>query len=136
MSTQSDQRSSWTPAVIATIVYRVVMIIVSIAFIWKKYRRPTRQFDGESLIGILISPHRTQASLLPSTEPPPRFASPRSLRAVSSNTPQGSSTTQRDYRMDSWERRAQYECSRRRTSSSQRSFQHSTDNGNVTNADV
>jgi hypothetical protein len=37
----------WTPPVIATIVYRVVMIIVSLAFIWKKYRRPRRQTDGE-----------------------------------------------------------------------------------------
>lgn len=47
MSSQIDQQAIWTPPVIATIVYRVVMIIVSIAFIWKKYRRPARQIDGE-----------------------------------------------------------------------------------------
>jgi hypothetical protein len=48
MSSQVDQQAIWAPPVIATIVYRVVMIIVSIAFIWKKYRRPARQIDGNS----------------------------------------------------------------------------------------
>jgi hypothetical protein len=47
MSSQGDQQAIWTPPVIATIVYRVVMIIVSIAFLWKKYRRPARHLDGE-----------------------------------------------------------------------------------------
>jgi hypothetical protein len=46
MSGSLAQQPIWTPPVIATIVYRVVMIIVSIAFIWKKYRRPARQIDG------------------------------------------------------------------------------------------
>jgi len=52
-----DQQAIWTPPVIATIVYRVVMIIVSIAFIWKKYRRPARQIDEEQLVGVLLPPY-------------------------------------------------------------------------------
>lgn len=54
MSGSVAQQPIWTPPVIATIVYRVVMIIVSIAFIWKKYRRPARQIDGNS---DLLTPH-------------------------------------------------------------------------------
>jgi hypothetical protein len=46
MSSQSDQQVIWTPPVITTTVYRVVMIIVSIAFIWIKYRRTARRIDG------------------------------------------------------------------------------------------
>jgi len=52
-----EQQAIWTPPVIATIVYRVVMIIVSIAFIWKKYRRPARQIDEEQLVGVLLPPY-------------------------------------------------------------------------------
>ncbi|KAH6718635.1 hypothetical protein BKA61DRAFT_712372 [Leptodontidium sp. MPI-SDFR-AT-0119] len=44
----------WTPEVIATIVYRVVMVFVSLAFIWKEYRCVRPQLDEEQLIGILI----------------------------------------------------------------------------------
>ncbi|PMD55499.1 uncharacterized protein K444DRAFT_666723 [Hyaloscypha bicolor E] len=64
MPSQSNQQPIWTPPVIATIVYRVVMIIVSIAFIWKKYRRTARRIDEEQLIGLLLptynnhTPHR------------------------------------------------------------------------------
>jgi hypothetical protein len=47
MSLSAEQPSIWTPEVIATIIYRIVMILVSLAFIWKKYRRPTRQIDGK-----------------------------------------------------------------------------------------
>ena len=47
MSSELDQQSIWTPPVIATIACRVVMVIVSIAFIWKKYRRPVRVLDGK-----------------------------------------------------------------------------------------
>jgi hypothetical protein len=55
MSGALAQQPIWTPPVIATIVYRVVMIIVSIAFIWKKYRRPARQIDGNSTL-LTITP--------------------------------------------------------------------------------
>ncbi|CZR66567.1 uncharacterized protein PAC_16468 [Phialocephala subalpina] len=71
MSDQADLQSVWTPAAIATVVYRVIMIVVSIAFIWKKYRRPARQFD-EELIGVLLPTHhvrtrRPQSADLPRT---------------------------------------------------------------------
>lgn len=46
MSTAPNQPTIWTPEFISCIVYRVVMIIVSLAFIWKKYRRPARRIDG------------------------------------------------------------------------------------------
>jgi len=36
----------WTPETICTIVYRVVMILVSLAFLYRKYRRPVRSVDG------------------------------------------------------------------------------------------
>jgi hypothetical protein len=55
MSGSLAQQPIWTPPVIATIVYRVVMIIVSIAFIWKKYRRPGRQLDGNSALLTLTA---------------------------------------------------------------------------------
>jgi hypothetical protein len=57
----------WTPPVIATIVYRVVMIIVSLAFIGKKYRRPRRQTDGEftTIIPLYINlPRNINRSLI------------------------------------------------------------------------
>ncbi|KAL5314350.1 hypothetical protein ACEPPN_018776 [Leptodophora sp. 'Broadleaf-Isolate-01'] len=44
----------WTPEIIATVVYRVVMVFVSLAFIWKEYRCVRPQLDEEQLIGILI----------------------------------------------------------------------------------
>ncbi|KAK0100163.1 hypothetical protein ONS95_008502 [Cadophora gregata] len=44
----------WTPEIIATIVHRVVMVFVSLAFIWKEYRQQQPQFDEEQLISILI----------------------------------------------------------------------------------
>jgi len=56
MSGSLAEQPIWTPPVIATIVYRVVMIIVSIAFIWKKYRRPGRQLDGNSAL-LTLTPH-------------------------------------------------------------------------------
>lgn len=36
----------WTPEIIATVVYRVVMVFVSLAFIWKEYRCVRPQLDG------------------------------------------------------------------------------------------
>ncbi|KAH7403849.1 hypothetical protein BKA64DRAFT_461575 [Cadophora sp. MPI-SDFR-AT-0126] len=46
--------SLWTPEIIATIVYRVIMVLVSLAIIWKQYRQQTPQLDEEQLVGILI----------------------------------------------------------------------------------
>ena len=46
MSAPPDQPSIWTPESISCIVYRAVMIVVGIAFIWRKYRRPARHIDG------------------------------------------------------------------------------------------
>jgi hypothetical protein len=63
MSESLAQQPIWTPPVIATIVYRVVMIIVSIAFIWKKYRQPKRQLDGNSALPTL-TPHSSLLTLL------------------------------------------------------------------------
>lgn len=37
---------TWSPDVIVTVVYRVTMTLVSLAFIWMKYRRSTGRFDG------------------------------------------------------------------------------------------
>lgn len=37
----------WTPDVIATVVYRAIMVIVSLAFIWRAYRQPSREVDGK-----------------------------------------------------------------------------------------
>ncbi|KAH7308344.1 hypothetical protein BKA65DRAFT_559825 [Rhexocercosporidium sp. MPI-PUGE-AT-0058] len=44
----------WTPEIIATIVYRVIMILVSLAFIWREYRHVRPQLDEEQLISILV----------------------------------------------------------------------------------
>ena len=38
--------SLWTPEIIATIVYRIIMVLVSLAFIWKQYRQQEPQLDG------------------------------------------------------------------------------------------
>ena len=47
MSAPSDSTTIWTPETITNIVYRVTMIVVSLAFIWMKYRRqPVRPLDG------------------------------------------------------------------------------------------
>ncbi|TVY42167.1 hypothetical protein LSUB1_G001944 [Lachnellula subtilissima] len=51
-----DPSQVWTPDVIATVVYRVIMVIVSIAFIWRAYRQPVRVVDDEHVVGIII-PH-------------------------------------------------------------------------------
>jgi hypothetical protein len=67
-----DQPSIWTPEFISSIVYRAVMIIVSIAFIWKKYRRPARPIDGTSHPSPPTPPHpfpmTSIQTLTPSTE--------------------------------------------------------------------
>jgi hypothetical protein len=47
MSIPSNTPNPWTPDTISTVVYHVVMIIVSIAFIWRKYRQPVRSPDGK-----------------------------------------------------------------------------------------
>ncbi|KAE9376340.1 hypothetical protein N431DRAFT_462181 [Stipitochalara longipes BDJ] len=90
MSSQSNQSGIWTPPVIATIVYRVVMIIVSIAFIWKKYRRPARQIDEEQLVRVLLptynNPNRRPRSPNQATQPPRRKrtdSQPRRIRTPS-----------------------------------------------------
>ncbi|TVY37058.1 hypothetical protein LOCC1_G007270 [Lachnellula occidentalis] len=44
----------WTPDVIATVVYRIIMVIVSIAFIWRAYRQPVRAVDDEHVVGIIL----------------------------------------------------------------------------------
>ncbi|KAH8760168.1 hypothetical protein BGZ57DRAFT_611446 [Hyaloscypha finlandica] len=54
-----DHPSIWTPESISSIVYRAVMIIVSIAFIWRKYRRPARPIDEEQLIGVILPAYNT-----------------------------------------------------------------------------
>lgn len=91
MSGSVAQQPIWTPPVIATIVYRVVMIIVSIAFIWKKYRRPARQIDEEQLIGVLLPTHHRPLNRTRSTPhstisgvpgPPRRQTHPPTLRKV------------------------------------------------------
>ena len=38
--------SLWTPEIIATILYRVIMVLISLAFIWKQYRQQESQLDG------------------------------------------------------------------------------------------
>ncbi|TVY19347.1 hypothetical protein LARI1_G003570 [Lachnellula arida] len=44
----------WTPDVIATVVYRAIMVIVSIAFLWRAYRQPVRAVDDEHVVGIIL----------------------------------------------------------------------------------
>ncbi|PMD29707.1 hypothetical protein L207DRAFT_642249 [Hyaloscypha variabilis F] len=85
MSSQSNQSDIWTPPVVATIVYRVVMIIVSIAFIWKKYQ--------EQLISVLLPTYNsthlprppnqtTQSSRRKRTHSQPRRLRTPSLREI------------------------------------------------------
>ncbi|TVY55703.1 hypothetical protein LCER1_G005067 [Lachnellula cervina] len=54
----------WTPDVIATVVYRVIMVIVSIAFVWRAYRQPVRAVDDEHVVGMLLpnTPTRTASA--------------------------------------------------------------------------
>jgi hypothetical protein len=49
----------WTPETVCTIVYRVVMILVSLAFLYRKYRRPVRSVDGmlSRIEAIFIHPN-------------------------------------------------------------------------------
>ena len=49
MSSPVDQSNMWTPEIIATIIYRVVMIVVSIAFLWKQYQQRPVNLDGEKI---------------------------------------------------------------------------------------
>lgn len=89
MSGSVAQQPIWTPPVIATIAYRVVMIIVSIAFIWKKYRRPARQIDGSSALLTLTlhsSPRRSHSSLR-SVKPQSSFMNPQSCFPPSAQPP-------------------------------------------------
>ncbi|ATZ55361.1 hypothetical protein BCIN_11g06210 [Botrytis cinerea B05.10] len=38
-------QATWSPDVIATVVYRVTMVLVSLTYIWRKYRQPLRTDD-------------------------------------------------------------------------------------------
>lgn len=83
-----------TPDVIATVVYRVTMVMVGLAFIWKSYRRPVRPIDGvpppphpcigtfanfrpsdEHLVGILIPNHSSRTLSTTSIASPPEHTS-------------------------------------------------------------
>jgi hypothetical protein len=87
MSGSLAQQPIWTPPVIATIAYRLVMIIVSIAFIWKKYRRPARQIDGNSaLLTAHSSPLRSHSSLR-SVKPQSSFTNLQSCFPPSAQPP-------------------------------------------------
>jgi hypothetical protein len=58
MSNLPISPSIWTPDTIANVVYRVVMIAVSLAFIWKQYHRSARSLDGESSAILPLFPQR------------------------------------------------------------------------------
>jgi hypothetical protein len=47
MSCLTSQSTIWAPDTIATVVYRVVMIVVSLAFLWRQYHLPKRFVDGK-----------------------------------------------------------------------------------------
>ncbi|KAF7884197.1 uncharacterized protein EAF02_004533 [Botrytis sinoallii] len=40
-------QATWSPDVIATVVYRITMVFVSLTYIWRKYRQPLRTDDFE-----------------------------------------------------------------------------------------
>jgi hypothetical protein len=91
----------WTPETICTIVYRVVMILVSLAFLYRKYRRPIRSVDGmlspneeiflhpnimladEQLIGFLLPALRRYNSTQRGRTPPLSEYQPRPPRTLS-----------------------------------------------------
>ncbi|TVY93993.1 hypothetical protein LAWI1_G001022 [Lachnellula willkommii] len=57
----------WTPDVIATVVYRAIMVIVSIAFLWRAYRQPVRAVDDEHVVGIILPNTSTRTASASST---------------------------------------------------------------------
>ncbi|TEY46162.1 hypothetical protein BOTCAL_0321g00100 [Botryotinia calthae] len=46
-------QATWSPDVIATVVYRVTMVLVSLTYIWRKYRQPLRTNDCKYLHKIV-----------------------------------------------------------------------------------
>lgn len=50
-----QSQTTWNPDVIATVVYRVIMVFVSLTYIWRKYRQPLRTDDRKY---HLLSHHR------------------------------------------------------------------------------
>ncbi|TVY82931.1 hypothetical protein LSUE1_G001413 [Lachnellula suecica] len=71
-----DPSNIWTPDVIATVIYRVIMIIVSLAFIWRAYRQPVNQLHDESVVGLILNSESTRnPSTLSSSAHPPNVRS-------------------------------------------------------------
>lgn len=56
------------------------MIIVSIAFIWRKYRRPARPIDEEQLIGVILPGYNTSIRRTRSTNDPSQRTHPTQTR--------------------------------------------------------
>ncbi|ATZ55360.1 hypothetical protein BCIN_11g06210 [Botrytis cinerea B05.10] len=46
-------QATWSPDVIATVVYRVTMVLVSLTYIWRKYRQPLRTDDLHKIVELL-----------------------------------------------------------------------------------
>ncbi|KAF7951293.1 hypothetical protein EAE96_006615 [Botrytis aclada] len=46
-------QATWSPDVIATVVYRVTMIFVSLTYIWRKFRQPLRTDDLHQIVELL-----------------------------------------------------------------------------------
>ncbi|KAF5869896.1 uncharacterized protein Bfra_010041 [Botrytis fragariae] len=61
-------QTTWSPDVIATVVYRVTMVFVSLTYIWRKYRQPLRTDDLHQLAELLAA--RTPTVEVKSDETP------------------------------------------------------------------
>ncbi|KAA8567457.1 hypothetical protein MFRU_040g00310 [Monilinia fructicola] len=48
-----QSQTTCNPDVIATVVYRVIMVFVSLTYIWRKYRQPLRTDDLHQLAELL-----------------------------------------------------------------------------------
>ncbi|KAF7951228.1 uncharacterized protein EAE97_002779 [Botrytis byssoidea] len=48
-------QATWSPDVIATVVYRITMVFVSLTYIWRKYRQPLRTDDLHQLAELLAA---------------------------------------------------------------------------------
>ncbi|THV53754.1 hypothetical protein BGAL_0043g00110 [Botrytis galanthina] len=61
-------QATWSPDVIATVVYRITMVFVSLTYIWRKYRQPLRTNDLHQLAELLAA--RTPTVEVKSDETP------------------------------------------------------------------
>jgi hypothetical protein len=57
MSCIPSQSDVWTPDTIATVIYRVVMIVVSLAFLWRQYHLPKRYIYGKDFAASIFKAH-------------------------------------------------------------------------------